>query len=534
MPIQSKVKQYTAEELDLGLISDKAYERPVIVSPEIATSVEFQKAVLSKDSFMNSLRVVNIDEAHCINVWGGSFRPDYAALGVLQGCFPRNVSLLIASVTLPEHVLDDIHRKLRLAKDVKMIQLTNSHPNVALSVRVMNHSDEAKGDLWFLIPPEAKEPNQVPVTLVYCNQRSTTEDAADRAKDWAEEQGLPTDCVAFYHALVGDKRKRELEELLCAGRVHLLFCTEALGMGCDLQNIARVILWGLPPTFCAFVQQAGRAGCDLNTLGEAILIVPKSILKDGISNEEVNNGVSETVIEAEALNWEPEEVELTKTVIEALNEEGICVPGDSDSTDDESVAKVKRTKKFGKDTNVWDAFFENDKKLQLKYPDNTSYQPTTGTRCCDNCEPRLFSVEEVTVKPIVPGLKRGKKKGISEEGQGYIRKKLRNWQDDTLLDAFYGDLTGLSGATIIADDVIERLATCGERLENYLQVWRHVRWALGYDESANMPTIWGDMLMTELERIYKTMEGLEEVEERAQYSANTMKDFVIMTKKDFQ
>jgi ATP-dependent helicase YprA (DUF1998 family) len=27
MPIQSKVKKYTAEELDLGLISDKAYEK---------------------------------------------------------------------------------------------------------------------------------------------------------------------------------------------------------------------------------------------------------------------------------------------------------------------------------------------------------------------------------------------------------------------------------------------------------------------------------------------------------------------------
>ena len=110
----------------------------MIVSPEIATSEEFQKAVLSKDSFMNNLHVVNIDEAHCINVWGGSFfRPDYAvyaALGVLGGRFPRNVPLLLASATLPEHVLDNIHRKLRLAKDIKMIQLTNSRPNVALSV----------------------------------------------------------------------------------------------------------------------------------------------------------------------------------------------------------------------------------------------------------------------------------------------------------------------------------------------------------------------------------------------------------------
>lgn len=146
----------------------------------------------------------------------------------------------------------------------------------------------------------------------------------------------------------------------------------------------------------------------------------------------------------------------------------------------------------------------------------------------------MFPVEKVTVKPIVPGLKRGKKKGISEEGQGYIHEKLKNWQDETLLDAFYGDLTGLSGATIIADDVIEKLATCGECLESYSQVQQHVRWALGYDESTNMPTVWGDMLMTELEMIYKMMEGLEEAEEWAQYCANTMKDFVIMTEKYFQ
>jgi hypothetical protein len=109
--------------------------------------------------------------------------------------------------------------------------------------------------------------------------------------------------------------------------------------------------------------------------------VPKSVLKDGVSNEDVDNVVSETVIDAEALNREPEEVELTITDVEALDEEGIRVVDDSDSTDEESNTKVKRTKKFGKDTNVrearalsefvttgscrrkvWDMFFENGKK----------------------------------------------------------------------------------------------------------------------------------------------------------------------------
>ena len=58
----------------------------------------------------------------------------------------------------------------------------------------------------------------------------TTEDAADRARDWAEEQGIPKDSVAFYHALIGDSKKCQLEFLLAAGVVRILFCTDAVGM----------------------------------------------------------------------------------------------------------------------------------------------------------------------------------------------------------------------------------------------------------------------------------------------------------------
>lgn len=200
------------------------------MSPEIATSSECQKGVLSKSNFIDHVRAVNIDEAHCINIWGGSFRPDYANLGILRGRFPKNVPFLIASATLPEHVLDDIRRKLQLSKDVKMICVTNARPNVALSVRVMQHSDESKGDLRFTIPAHAHRPEDIPITLVYCNQRATTEDVVDRARDWAEEHGILRDCIAFYHALIGEDKKRELEELLAAGVTRILICTDAVGM----------------------------------------------------------------------------------------------------------------------------------------------------------------------------------------------------------------------------------------------------------------------------------------------------------------
>ena len=55
----------------------------IIVSPEIVTSAPFQAGVLSKTKFKDHLHAVCIDKAHCVSLWGGSFHPDYAELGVL-------------------------------------------------------------------------------------------------------------------------------------------------------------------------------------------------------------------------------------------------------------------------------------------------------------------------------------------------------------------------------------------------------------------------------------------------------------------
>lgn len=198
-------------------------------------SPEFWTDVLSKDQFSTALCTVCINEAHCISLWGGSFCPDYSGLGVIHSRFPKDVPFVVALETLPSHVLNDIQLKLQLGSDTKMVRLTNTC-NVALSVRKMKHSEESKGDVCFLIPPNAKKPEDIPITLVYCNQRTTTKDAADHARDWAIEQGINPDCIAFYHAYVGKKRKCELESLLEKGEIRILFCTDAVGMVCSPFN----------------------------------------------------------------------------------------------------------------------------------------------------------------------------------------------------------------------------------------------------------------------------------------------------------
>ncbi|KAG6914066.1 hypothetical protein DXG01_002688 [Tephrocybe rancida] len=157
--------------------------RQIILSPEIALSDSLRKSILSKESFNSKLRAVCIDEAHCMSLWGGSFRPDYAGLGKLRGRFPKNVPFVVASATLPEHVLDDIKRQLSLDTSVKVVSVSNARPNVALSVREMQHSEDSKADLRFLIPEGTTKAEDIPLTLLYGNARVVVEDAADRLRD---------------------------------------------------------------------------------------------------------------------------------------------------------------------------------------------------------------------------------------------------------------------------------------------------------------------------------------------------------------
>jgi superfamily II DNA helicase RecQ len=203
----------------------------VIVSPEIVISTAFRNAVLSKAPFYSKLRAVCIDEAHCISIWGGtSFRPEYAELGLLRGRFPSSIPFLISSATLPDHVLDDICGKMRLSKTATKVSFSNARPNVALSVRSMQYPEESKADLRFLIPPHATKPDDIDITLVYCNRRLTTEDVCDSLRRWAEDEGIAASCIAFYHAKIGDKRKHQLEEMLRRGEIRILVCTDAVGM----------------------------------------------------------------------------------------------------------------------------------------------------------------------------------------------------------------------------------------------------------------------------------------------------------------
>ncbi|KAG2155304.1 uncharacterized protein EDB93DRAFT_1247789 [Suillus bovinus] len=402
-----------------------------------------------------------MDEAHCISLWGGTFRNDYAELGVLCGHLPANVPVLGASATFPSHVLDDVCAKLKIAKDHVAVRMSNARPNVTLSVCVMKHPEESKANLGFTILPNTTSLLDIPVQL------------------WLPER-VSYSSVAFYHVKIGTKHKRELEEGLQIGIIRILVCTDAVGMGCDMRNIEQVVL----------------AARDLTQLGKAVLIVPTSVQKQGLTTEDVSVSIKATVTQREAENSLDNDTRLNSTTPMPVNGmeitngneavlvgEGICVSGGSDNEMDkcdETVTTKLKVKKRGRGTSqscssleawyltkyanttecrhqVWDEFFLNHTKKRLLYLINTTWCPLPNTRCCDNYTSECFPIEAIQLDKL-PRLKAGKKKKFPSELEELICTCLRAWRDNELLQKIYSDCVSISGPTLIGDEIIDQLA----------------------------------------------------------------------------
>ncbi|KIM89793.1 hypothetical protein PILCRDRAFT_2084 [Piloderma croceum F 1598] len=113
----------------------------------------------------------------------------------------------------------------------------------------------------------------------------------------------------------------------------------------------------------------------------------------------------------------------------------------------------------------------------------------------------------------LPGLKRGEKQKVSEEQESAIRTGLVEWREDELLDKIYPETSSISAQTVLGDDVIDKLASCGERIETQAEMQRHVQWAIGFDANTGYSTIYSEMLLAKLRSIYTQFDDKTAVED---------------------
>ncbi|PBK71786.1 hypothetical protein ARMSODRAFT_852281, partial [Armillaria solidipes] len=77
--------------------------------------------------------------------------PDYWTVpGILCGCLPGGIPILIASAIMPPDVIADLTHKVRLTSECQRIAISNEKCNIAPLVHLMQHSGDSYADLYIL------------------------------------------------------------------------------------------------------------------------------------------------------------------------------------------------------------------------------------------------------------------------------------------------------------------------------------------------------------------------------------------------
>ena len=208
------------------------------VSPERIGTQLFRNYLLEM-----KVSYIVVDEAHCISQWGYDFRPDYLNIGKIRTLVDAPIIALTATAT--PKVADDIMERLDFA-DKCLIKSGFERENLSYIVR---NCEDKLGQLLSICT------NVAGTGIVYVRSRKKTEELAA----FLSANGFS---ASFYHAGLGPDIRTLRQEEWKSGKVRVMVCTNAFGMGIDKPDVRFVIHFDVPDSPEAYFQEAGRGGRD--------------------------------------------------------------------------------------------------------------------------------------------------------------------------------------------------------------------------------------------------------------------------------
>lgn len=204
--------------------------------------------VASMASVKGGVRLLAVDEAHCISEWGHAFRPDYLKVARFAKEIQAERVVCLTATATPK-VVEDVCKAFDIPKDEGVFRTPTYRENLKLQARSFLTKDESYPELLTFLK---EHPGP---TIIYVTLQKHAENLSERLRQSRIKS-------RHYHAGMDKVEKTSCQDEFMASNDMVICATIAFGMGIDKANIRNVIHYDFPSSLEGYSQEIGRAGRD--------------------------------------------------------------------------------------------------------------------------------------------------------------------------------------------------------------------------------------------------------------------------------